>query len=124
MSLSRLLVVLVSQVGLHATLLAEPPDQPTPRPKVYPWMTLEKWHDFHDGDLARAKEGRIDELFLGDFITEAWEKNGAKVWEEFMNEGGTLPAEIMSYRLHPSEKGYVIRAEAMLPTLQRHLAAP
>lgn len=224
------------------TLLAEPPDQPAPRTKGYPWMTLEKWRDFHDGDLARGKEGRIDVLFLGDSITEAWEKNGAKVWEknfaplhaanfgiggdttqnvlwritkggalegvhprvvvlmigtnnfglhgdepeavirgidaivdvfakerpetrlllldifprgnpgdllrtkvieanrlleeyvgihpgitrlriweEFMNEDGTLPPEIMPDRLHLSEKGYAIWAEAMMPGLQRLL---
>lgn len=244
MPLSRLLVLIVF-VGLTGTLLAEPPDQPAPRTKVYPWMTLEKWRDFHDGDLARAKEGRIDVLFLGDSITEAWEKNGAKVWEEhfaplhaanfgiggdttqnvlwritkggalegvhprvvvlmigtnnfglhgdepeaviggikailkalhqkipgskvllleifprgnpgdplrtkvteanrlleayakehaevtrlriwdeFMNEDGSLPAGIMPDKLHLSEKGYAIWAEAMVPTLQRLLAAP
>lgn len=243
MTLCRLTVVLACSVA--GTLLAEPPDAPAPRTKVYPWMTLEKWGEFHAGDLARAKEGRIDVLFLGDSITEAWEKNGAKVWDssfaplhaanfgiggdttqnvlwriteggalkgvkprvvvlmigtnnfglngdepeavirgidaivmavraacpeakvllldlfprgnpgdplrtkvteanrllgddggknsgvtrlriwdEFMNGDGTLPPEIMPDKLHLSEKGYSIWAEAMLPTLRRLLAEP
>jgi beta-glucosidase len=243
MTPSRFFVALL--VCFTGTLLAEPPDQPAPRTKVYPWMTLEKWRDFHDGDLARAKEGSIDVLFLGDSITEAWDKNGAKVWEknfaplhaanfgiggdttqnvlwritkggalegvkprvvvlmigtnnfglhgdtpeavlggikaivktlhqerpgakvllldifprgnpgdplrtkvieanrllevyakenpevtrlriwdEFMNADGTLPPEVMPDKLHLSEKGYAIWAEAMLPTMQRLLAAP
>ena len=68
--------------GLAGTLFAEPTDQPAPRTKAYPWMTLEKWRDFHEGDLDRSRQGRIDVLFLGDSITEAWEKNGEKVWEK------------------------------------------
>ena len=231
--------------GLASTLIAEPADHPAPRTKAYPWMTLEKWRDFHEGDLDRSRQGRIDVLFLGDSITEAWEKNGEKVWEknftrlhaanfgiggdttqnvlwrvtqggalkgvkprvvvlmigtnnfglhgdspeavlggikaivealrrespaakmllldifprgnpgdplrrkvmeanrlleayakenpevtrlriwdEFMNEDGTLPPEVMPDKLHLSEKGYAIWAEAMLPALQRLLAAP
>jgi lysophospholipase L1-like esterase len=228
-------------LGLAVTLIAEPADQPAPRTKVYPWMTVEKWRDFHEGDLARSGQGRIDVLFLGDSITEAWEKTGAEVWEksfaplhaanfgiggdttqnvlwrltkggakprvvvlmigtnnfglhgdtpgavlggikaivatlrrrcpgakvllldlfprgdpgdplrtkvtevnrlleayakehpevarlriwdEFMNEDGTLPPEVMPDKLHLSGKGYAIWAKAMLPTLQRLLAEP
>lgn len=243
--MTRFRLILVLACSLAGTLLAEPPDAPVPRTKVYPWMTLEKWGEFHAGDLARAKEGRIDVLFLGDSITEAWEKNGAKVWDssflplhaanfgiggdttqnvlwriteggalkgvsprvvvlmigtnnfglngdepaavlrgidaivkalragcpeakillldlfprgnpgdplrtkvaeanqliedygrknpgvtrlriwdEFMNGDGTLPPEIMPDKLHLSEKGYSIWAEAMLPTLRRLLAEP
>lgn len=49
---------------------------------AYPWMTLEKWREFHTGDLARAAAGPVDVLFIGDSITEAWEKNGQKVWDD------------------------------------------
>jgi beta-glucosidase len=69
---------------LPGRLVAEAPDVPAPRTKAYPWMSLEKWRDFHKGDLARGKEGPIDVLFLGDSITEAWEKDGPAVWEEFI----------------------------------------
>jgi lysophospholipase L1-like esterase len=47
-----------------------------------------------------------------------------RIWDEFMNEDGTLPPEVMPDKLHLSEKGYAIWAEAMLPALQRLLAAP
>jgi lysophospholipase L1-like esterase len=241
MKFQRFFLILV--FGFPGSLLAEAPDMPAPRTKAYSWMSLDKWREFHSGDLARAKEGHIDVLFLGDSITEAWEKNGAKVWEssfnplhaanfgiggdttqnvlwriteggalegvqprvvvlmigtnnfglhgdepeavlrgidaivkvlqkerpgsklllldifprgnpgdpmrtkvaeanrlleswgkkhpevtrlriweEFMNGDGSLPAEIMPDKLHLSEKGYAIWAEAMLPTLRRLLA--
>jgi beta-glucosidase len=64
-------------------LVAETPDRPAPRTKAYPWMSLDQWRNFHEGDLARGKQGPIEVLFLGDSITEAWEKDGAAVWEEF-----------------------------------------
>lgn len=70
-------------------LVAEAPDIPVPRIRDYPWMSREKWRDFHEGDLARGKEGPINVLFLGDSITEAWEKNGAAVWEEFIDPFGS-----------------------------------
>jgi beta-glucosidase len=78
-----LLAILLSGL-VPGRLAAESPDVPAPRTKAYPWMSLEKWRDFHAADLARGKEGPIDVLFLGDSITEAWEKDGAAVWEEFI----------------------------------------
>lgn len=78
------LPVLLLVSFLCGSLFAESPDVPAPRTKAYPWMSLEKWREFHAGDLARGKEGPIEVLFLGDSITEAWEKNGAAVWEEFL----------------------------------------
>ncbi|MCB1091979.1 MAG: GDSL family lipase [Verrucomicrobiae bacterium] len=80
-------------LGLALPLLAAPleaqtkkapqaPDVPTPRVIAYRWMSLEKWREFHQGDLDRAKAGPIDVLFLGDSITEAWDKAGLKVWNE------------------------------------------
>ncbi len=78
------MVTLVIVSLLPERLVAESPDLPAPRSKDYPWMSLEKWRAFHEGDLARGKEGPVEVLFLGDSITEAWEKNGAKVWEEVL----------------------------------------
>jgi beta-glucosidase len=79
-----LILLLLLSGFVPVPLAAESPDVPAPRTKAYPWMSLEKWRDFHEGDLARGKEGPIEVLFLGDSITEAWEKNGARVWEEFL----------------------------------------
>src|SRR5262245_39310463 len=51
---------------------------------VKPAERLEQdwWKKRHDRFVARAKEGGVDVLFLGDSITEGWESNGKKVWED------------------------------------------
>ncbi len=75
-------LAVVALSGFVSPVPAEEPDAPAPRTKAYPWMTLEEWREFHEGDLDRAAEGAVEVLFLGDSITEAWEKTGAAVWEE------------------------------------------
>jgi len=79
-SMRLFLVVLL--VSIPFLLPAEEPDVAVPRLKEYKWMTLEKWKWFHEGDLARGAEGPVEVLFLGDSITECWEKEGTKVWKE------------------------------------------
>jgi beta-glucosidase len=44
----------------------------------------------HDGTLKRhesfnerVKQGNVDLVFIGDSITQGWENNGKKVWDEF-----------------------------------------
>src|SRR5262245_2697143 len=37
----------------------------------------------HDKINARAKEGDVDLLFIGDSITEGWAGQGKKVWEKY-----------------------------------------
>lgn len=72
---------------LAPPLLAQSPkprqasDKPMPRVIAYSWMSLDKWRAFHTDDLARAKDA-MDVLFIGDSITEAWDKSGLKVWDE------------------------------------------
>ncbi|WP_338764869.1 GDSL-type esterase/lipase family protein [Massilia sp. METH4] len=46
-----------------------------PRTVEYPWMSIERWHQMNDGLKARAAQGDVDVLFLGDSITEMWDKN-------------------------------------------------
>jgi lysophospholipase L1-like esterase len=46
-----------------------------PRTVEYPWMSIERWHQMNDGLKARAAQGGVDVLFLGDSITEMWDKN-------------------------------------------------
>lgn len=78
------LLVLVSSVsGISLDLIAEEANVPIPRLKEYSWMTLEKWKWFHEGDLARAKSGPVDVLFLGDSITECWDTKGLAVWNQY-----------------------------------------
>lgn len=78
-----LLTCLFSLAAATPDLLArEAPDQPLPRQKAYPWMTLDKWRAFHEADLARAQAGPVDLLFVGDSITEDWDKTGQAVWRD------------------------------------------
>ena len=50
-----------------------------PRTKGYPWMSVPVWWARHAALVDRAKQGRIDILFLGDSITEGWFGNA--VWQ-------------------------------------------
>jgi lysophospholipase L1-like esterase len=45
-----------------------------PRTVEYPWMSVARWHEMNDGLKARAAQGDVDVLFLGDSITEMWDK--------------------------------------------------
>jgi lysophospholipase L1-like esterase len=65
---------------LLALTQAEPATTPAPRTKEYPWMAVARWNQMHEGFLKRAKEGKIDLLFLGDSITEGWGNNS--VWQK------------------------------------------
>ena len=46
-----------------------------PRTVEYPWMSIERWHQMNDGLKTRAAQGDVDVLFLGDSITEMWDRN-------------------------------------------------
>jgi len=50
-----------------------------PAPQEYIW-----WLPRHEEKLAqKASMEKVDLVFLGDSITQAWEKEGAEVWEEY-----------------------------------------
>jgi lysophospholipase L1-like esterase len=59
---------------------AETAFDPAPRTKEYPWMSVAQWKQTHEAYLKRAKEGKIDLLFLGDSITQGWAGNA--VWQK------------------------------------------
>jgi lysophospholipase L1-like esterase len=59
---------------------AETAYEPAPRKKEYPWMSTAVWTQMHEGFLKRAKEGKVDLLFLGDSITQGWGNNA--VWQK------------------------------------------
>src|SRR5688572_24783521 len=40
----------------------------------------------HEAFNERVKQGNADLLFIGDSITQGWEGNGKKVWEEFYSK--------------------------------------
>jgi len=58
--------LVLSLALLLALSQAETPFDPAPRKKEYPWMSVAVWTQMHEGFLKRAKEGKIDLLFLGD----------------------------------------------------------
>jgi len=45
-----------------------------PRAVDYPWMSIARWRQMHEEQLARAAQGNIDVMFVGDSITEMWPK--------------------------------------------------
>lgn len=52
------------------------------------WWSIEWWLPRHQQKLADAKAilekgGKIDLLFVGDSITQGWEKEGAEVWKKY-----------------------------------------
>jgi lysophospholipase L1-like esterase len=60
-----------------------PAIHPAVRPDYSP-VLLTEWFARHDQLCARAKQGGIDVLFLGDSLIECWEKQGAPVWQEIV----------------------------------------
>ncbi len=51
------------------------------------WWSIDWWLPRHEQKLADAKAikangGKIDLLFIGDSITQGWEKEGATVWQQ------------------------------------------
>ena len=51
---------------------------PSPRVAEYSWMSMDRWWEMHNEDVAIAGEGDVDLLFLGDSITEGWPRS---IWE-------------------------------------------
>ncbi|AGA29034.1 platelet-activating factor acetylhydrolase IB subunit [Singulisphaera acidiphila] len=82
---SLVLAIALSTVVTGQTAWAQaqaaPESSTMPAPRTGPWMKL------HKAFLERAKQGKIDLLFLGDSITNGWgghDNNGAgpiEVWE-------------------------------------------
>jgi lysophospholipase L1-like esterase len=45
---------------------------PAPRTKEYPWMSVAQWNQTYADQLAQARHGGIDLMFVGDSITAGW----------------------------------------------------
>lgn len=71
---------LTALFGILVLQQAESPSEPAPRTREYPWMSVAAWRQKHENFLKRAREGKIDLIFLGDSITEGWGQNA--VWEK------------------------------------------
>ncbi|WP_162249878.1 GDSL-type esterase/lipase family protein [Massilia sp. Root351] len=45
-----------------------------PRTVDYPWMSMARWRRMHEEQAARAAQGDIEVMFVGDSLTEMWPK--------------------------------------------------
>jgi lysophospholipase L1-like esterase len=76
-----LLIVAAAMGAMCGSAFAAAPDEPERRVQEYGWMSIAKWNEMHAKNLARAKEGGVDVLFLGDSITQGWGDNAA--WKKY-----------------------------------------
>jgi len=42
-----------------------------------------KWKERHESFNSRVKQGNVDLIFIGDSITQGWERAGKAAWDEF-----------------------------------------
>jgi lysophospholipase L1-like esterase len=76
------LMVLMTVPGALAQTKTETKPKAPPEKATEPVPRAGAWMKNHERFLARAKEGNIDLLFLGDSITAGWSgKNGKEIWD-------------------------------------------
>lgn len=83
MRFSALLVVTalaMASTTLSARQPREVANRPSPRTVDYDWMSVATWNQKHEANVARAAQGNVDVLLLGDSITEGW--NNTAIWKE------------------------------------------
>jgi lysophospholipase L1-like esterase len=68
-----LAALLATEVGAQPAQSWNPAVTPAPR---------NDWIERHNGFVARARDGGVDVLFIGDSITDAWRGTGKDVWME------------------------------------------
>ena len=81
LGLRRIFTTLLILLATTAQAQAVEPDQPERRVKEYGWMSIATWDKLHAKNLARAKQGDVEVLFLGDSITQGWGDNAA--WKKY-----------------------------------------
>lgn len=52
---------------------------PAERHVEYPWMSVERWRQMFAEQTARAAQGGVDVMFVGDSLTEMWPK---ALWDQ------------------------------------------
>jgi len=78
-NLHRIAVFIVAALGATAAFAENTAIIPVPRTFPTNWMSS------HEAFVARAKQGHLDLLFLGDSITAGWlwDKGGLNVWNKY-----------------------------------------
>ena len=76
---SAAILVAILALGLSAIDHAPPPDNPAvaPQARTGPWLRQ------HEAFVDRARDGKMDLLFIGDSITALWDKTAPIVWERY-----------------------------------------
>ncbi len=80
-----LAVLMLSAFALPAAPPQTPPEKQKPRT---PSATVgaerrdDWWQQRHEDAVVRAHEGKVDLIFIGDSITQGWETEGERVWNE------------------------------------------
>lgn len=74
------LLVLFATAGCADDKPAPTSTIPAPRTIEYSWMSVEQWHQKFAEDVAVARSGDVDLLFVGDSITEGWP---APLWQKY-----------------------------------------
>lgn len=89
MRTSRSACLLLAFMFSPLTCLADEPATVTPvsRPGKF-------WEDRQAQINARAKEGDVDLIFIGDSITQGWLRNGKDVWQKFYGKRKAMNAGI------------------------------
>ena len=54
------------------------------------WWSIDWWLPRHEKKLREIKTRPIDLVFIGDSITEGWEKSGVPVWEKYYGKRNAL----------------------------------
>lgn len=86
-------------------------DKPEPRQKNFSWMPLHTWYQYHTEHVQQAYEQESDLLFLGDSITQGWDK---ALWQKYFAPyntlnfgiGGDLTQHLL-WRLQNGAAGYL-----------------
>ena len=83
--LSLLVLTLPPQVGAaESAVVAQSIGQtPIQRDKEYPWMSIERWKSMVAAQEARASQGNVDLMFVGDSITEGWKE---PLWSTYFGQ--------------------------------------
>lgn len=100
----------MASTTLSARQPAEVANRPSPRTVDYDWMSVATWNQKHEANVARAAQGGVDVLLLGDSITEGW-NNTAMMKERFpklqianFGIGGDTTANLL-WRIENGELG-------------------
>lgn len=83
MNLALRMTTLTAIAVLFATPAAWGQETKAVHDAVKPVPRDSGWMKRHEAMNARVAQGNVDLVFIGDSITQGWERNGKEVWDEF-----------------------------------------